>query len=76
MTPESFCYWLQGFVELTNSDKDAVLDAPEWKMIKEHLKEVLHKVTPPFQNPQYNPLEMQKGIHPHIPNYQQGQAIC
>lgn len=44
MTPEQFCYWLQGFGELTN-------DAPspeQWKAIKEHLQTVFHKVTPPF----------------------------
>ncbi len=79
MTPEQFCYWLQGFVELTNSDKDAILDAPEWKMIKDHLKEVFHKKTPergqvtapnaPYQSPQAA----------QMPPYQfpnQGQIIC
>lgn len=42
MTPEQFCYWLNGFGELTT-------DAPtpeQWKAIKEHLETVFTKVTP------------------------------
>lgn len=42
MTPEQFCYWLNGFGELTT-------DAPtaeQWKAIKEHLETVFKKVTP------------------------------
>jgi hypothetical protein len=42
MTPEQFCYWLQGFVEIhgnTPSDE-------EWVVIKDHIKTVFHKVTP------------------------------
>lgn len=42
MTPEQFCYWLQGFGELS-------ADAPspeQWQSIKEHLGEVFKKVTP------------------------------
>lgn len=49
MTPEQFTYWLQGFIELTDSDDVAVLDAPQWKMIKDHLKEVFDKRTPDRQ---------------------------
>lgn len=42
MTPEQFCYWLNGFGELSP-------DAPtaeQWKAIKEHLALVFTKVTP------------------------------
>jgi len=42
MTPEQFCYWLNGFGQLTT-------DAPnpeQWKAIKEHLETVFTKVTP------------------------------
>ena len=43
MTPEQFCYWLNGFGELTNEPP-----TPEqWKAIKEHLQTVFSKVTPP-----------------------------
>ena len=43
MTPEQFCYWLQGRAELM---PDTPPSAGEWKMICEHLGAVFHKVTP------------------------------
>lgn len=43
MTPEQFCYWLQGFGELSSEPP-----TPEqWKSINEHLQTVFKKVTPP-----------------------------
>ena len=42
MSDEQFCYWLQGFVELTGG-KEPTLD--QWKVIKEHLQLVFKKVT-------------------------------
>lgn len=44
MTPESFVYWLQGFVEL--SESDAVPNEKQWLVIKDHLKLVFDKKTP------------------------------
>lgn len=44
MTPESFTYWLQGFVEL--SESNAVPNEQQWLMIKDHLKLVFDKKTP------------------------------
>lgn len=44
MTPEQFCYWLQGRAELM---PDTPPSAAEWKMIAEHLATVFKKVTPP-----------------------------
>lgn len=42
MNAEQFCYWLQGFSELTPEQP-----TPEqWKAIKEHLELVFRKVTP------------------------------
>lgn len=43
MTPEQFCYWLQGRAELVA----APLDAAEWEAVKQHLGTVFNKVTPP-----------------------------
>ena len=43
MTPEQFCYWLQGRAELRPDD---VPTAEEWQSIREHLATVFHKVTP------------------------------
>lgn len=42
MTPEQFCYWLQGYAELSDSAPDIV----QWESINAHLKEVFKKVTP------------------------------
>lgn len=44
MTPQEFCYWLQGFAELTT-------DAPtpeQWSAIKDHLRLAFVKVTPGY----------------------------
>ncbi len=49
MTPEQFCYWLQGFTELGSTPP-----SPEqWKSINAHLKTVFVKVTPEFKQPGY-----------------------
>ena len=45
MTHEQFCYWLQGFAELS----PATPPTPEqWKSIQEHLALTFKKVTPPL----------------------------
>lgn len=42
MTPEQFCYWLQGFQETTNyTPSDS-----QWKIIVNHLEQVFNKKTP------------------------------
>lgn len=41
MTPENFCYWLQGRVEL----HPAMITEEEWQCIKEHLSLVFDKQT-------------------------------
>ena len=43
MTPEQFCYWLNGYTELSNSPPNLV----QWESIKQHLATVFTKVTPP-----------------------------
>lgn len=47
MTPEAFCYWLQGHVELGGAPPTA----EQWEVIKDHLKLVFTKVTPDRQTP-------------------------
>ena len=44
MNSTDFTYWLQGFVEL--SESDAVPNEKQWLMIKDHLKLVFDKKTP------------------------------
>lgn len=42
MTPEQFCYWLQGFSEI-----DGYPPTPDqWLVIKDHLAHVFEKKTP------------------------------
>lgn len=54
MNSETFTYWLQGFVELTESD---TISEKQWLMIKDHLKLVFDKKTPDryeYKNPSYD----------------------
>ena len=57
MTPENFAYWLQGFFEMTETNR---LSEKQILMIKEHLKLVFEKVTteslPTTQQPQQPPV--------------------
>ncbi len=45
-TATEFVYWLQGFVEL--QDSDSVSDK-QWQIIKDHLKLVFDKKTPQYK---------------------------
>jgi hypothetical protein len=42
MTPEQFCYWLQGYYELTNNPDPSDHE----RIIQDHLKTVFDKQTP------------------------------
>jgi transposase len=58
MTPEQFCYWLQGFSEIDGRQPTK----EEWEMIKTHLNTVFFNVTRPeyYQplRPEPNPIEI------------------
>ncbi|MNR16057.1 hypothetical protein D3C85_1326270 [compost metagenome] len=43
MNEQTFCFWLQGFVELSDTD---TISEKQWLMIKDHLKLVFDKKTP------------------------------
>lgn len=45
MTPEQFCYWLQGYFEMSEAEK---LDEKQVKILKDHLSLVFKKVTPDY----------------------------
>jgi hypothetical protein len=49
MSPENFCYWLQGYFELTRESPG--FDMSQVEEIKNHLKLVLTKVTPSYSIP-------------------------
>lgn len=48
MNAEQFVYWLNGYLELSGAQE---LNASQVKSMRDHLALVLHKVTPPFENP-------------------------
>ena len=48
MNAEQFVYWLNGYLELSGAQE---LNADQVKSVREHLALVLHKVTPPLENP-------------------------
>jgi len=52
MTEREFCYWLQGHLELSDTDE---LDANQVWMIKEHLDLVFTKVTPATPGTPFTP---------------------
>jgi hypothetical protein len=70
MTPEQFCYWLQGRAELMPETPPT---AAEWKMIAEHLATTFKKVTPPMDQflKQLGPA---KAHGPVDPNFGFGKA--
>ena len=79
MTPEQFTYWLQGFVEVTGNPA-MTSDRPtdeQWKIIKDHLQTVFHKVTPTYIPPTYTPPDGGSGrtspTYPFDPPY---KVIC
>ena len=47
MTPENFCYWLRGYIEL--SGDDVSLTPNQVKMINDHLDLVMIKTTPALE---------------------------
>lgn len=43
LTPTEFCYWLQGFSELTDAGQS--LSKNQWEIIRQHLALVFDKIT-------------------------------
>ena len=43
MTPQDFCYFLQGYLEISGTE---TLDARQTQIIKDHLDLVFNKATP------------------------------
>lgn len=88
LTPENFTYWLQGFVELTETKQPS---EAQWQAIKDHLQLVFTKVTPdlgkPLQGPTppvpfpgYQPLPVDRfkpnWLVPEIGKWPPGTVIC
>lgn len=61
MTPEQFCYWMQGFTELSGGFPPTT---EQWKSITEHLQTVFVKRTPPLEDAINN--MKKKTYPPHV----------
>lgn len=61
MTPEQFCYWLQGYAELSPIEPTI----PQWKTIQDHLKTVFDKRTPTYTHPLDR--QIPTSIYPEFP---------
>lgn len=60
MTSRDFCYWLQGFFELTGENVEAHLNPAQTKMVRDHLALVFqHEIDPSFGTPEER-AELQK----------------
>lgn len=71
MTPENFCYWLQGYMELTPNGE---LSPSQTQIIRDHLALTFNKVTPNIiPNISPKPWVVQPSItdgkNPYIPPY-------
>lgn len=64
MTPEQFCYWLQGFAEITGANVGFGSNPQphEWEVIKDHLALVFKKETPSYTFPALTADELKKKI--------------
>lgn len=48
MNERDFCFWLQGFMEI--SGKNCQLNPEQVKIIRDHLSLVFNKITPVYDN--------------------------
>lgn len=73
MTPEQFCYWLQGFAEIKGGWEEPT--AQEWAVIKDHLQLVFKKETPKYglPSPMYPPVPTDRVFPP--PPWPKGPLI-
>jgi hypothetical protein len=61
MTPEQFCYWLQGFIEVSKAKE---IKAEQLTEIRNHLDTVFKKVTPTVGAPASSLHDLLTGVHP------------
>lgn len=63
MTPRDFCYWLQGYIELTDASiSDTLLEECQVDVIRDHLKLVFEKETPDRQRPLTDYMQYADGV--------------
>ena len=61
MTSRDFCFWLQGFFELSN---EKYLDEAQTNMVKKHLAMVfVHEIDPSMPNPKLDKIHHGEIVH-------------
>lgn len=71
MTAENFIYWLNGYLEISNAKE---LNEEQLQTVKDHIKLVLTKVTPPLWIDQGNTITIPS--YPSNPFGSGGTIIC
>lgn len=66
MTEREFCYWLQGFIELSWKDGEINIDKRQAEMIADHLDLVFKKVTPDREPKQEEPTYLEHLTKPSL----------
>jgi len=68
MTSRDFCYWLQGFFEITKSNQSLIeLTSDQVDMIQKHLNLVFaHEIDPSMGNPEHQ--SQLNSIHSNRPD--------
>ena len=69
MTPEQFCYWLQGASELATGQPNAA----QWQQIKDHLALVFEKATPTLG---YRPADFSRLNTGTPASRREGRLLC
>lgn len=73
LSPEQFCYWLQGALELGDLKE---LDPQELKIVKDHLSLVFQKLTPSYgQSISIPNVQMTPALNPYPFGQGQGSYI-
>jgi hypothetical protein len=67
MTPQEFCYWLQGYFEVSGNE---TLTPEQVKMVKEHLQLTFNKVTTTTIHPSSLRTAWVDSFHPGISHCQ------
>ena len=73
MTAESFCYWLQGALEL---GQQKALTEEQVKIVQDHLNLVLKKVTPQYNVPSLPGIRTPVQVGTPFNNFPIHDAVC
>lgn len=76
MTPENFCYWLQGYFELAGETPYGSLTREQVEEVKNHLALVFNKVTPNVDYSESNICDSKITTFPVFPEFSKPIKRC